>query len=734
MSNAFSQQVCESGLLKLIDSKSLESDLDPEKVEQMAGSKREIEAKVQKILQLVKSKEQEREDGNISDSETDSELVGLIEEFHNQYQSLHARYSNLRGESGRRSRGRGRKERQASASPISGSDSDYYSSEDIDINNHTLTNGQQKMSNASRKKERGTENSEVNDRKQNSVSTTDENEASDSDENLEAFSETQTSDKDVGGQISGLKLELEALRSQKTDLESQCVKKTTEAKQLEKENKGLQGQISKLELISKEGKNEISDLQKKLKDNEKNLTSKIEGLKAQVSYLQSELDSSRASENKATGLVKGLTDQINVMQRDLDLLLEGKNKEISEYQIQVNNLKEEQTKKTAVGQRMLKEKESFLVRVKDLELELESLSDQKHKLEEQLDSKIHHMKLLREEKKRLQGRIAELSDQLSALQRNYEGREKEASTQILALDAQVHNMQQELYNMQSQKIQQDQHIIKLTTKFADQQRILKEQVETINKLSEESRQDKRRISGSKINLQTAERKMSELAEEFRKTLEDHIRVLYRRILVAEQLHNENKDSYRKTKERLEEEHRTIEKKIATHEIELRKLRDFFQPGSKSLSGLDLAVGTVEGNGDLVSRISEISTELVFAKNWVNDTLNEKRRLQREVKCLAEQLDDKEEQESLLQDKVLKLEEKLGKQGVEKLNLLKSVSQLERQLEELQNNIEAKEERLLNLGEEKREAIRQLCTFIDYYRRDYYHLKDEICKKILQIKN
>lgn len=176
------------------------------------------------------------------------------------------------------------------------------------------------MSNASRKKGRRTKNSEVNDRKQNSVSTTDDNEASDSDENLEAFSKTQTSDKDVGGQISRLKLELEALRSQKTDLESQCVKKTNEAKQLEKENKGLQGQISKLELMSKESKNEMSDLQKKLKDNEKNLTSKIEDLKAQVS----ELDSSRASENKATGFVKGLTDQINIMQRDLDLLLDGR--------------------------------------------------------------------------------------------------------------------------------------------------------------------------------------------------------------------------------------------------------------------------------------------------------------------------------------------------------------------------------------------------------------------------
>lgn len=166
---------------------------------------------------------------------------------------------------------------------------------------------------------------------------------------------------------------------------------------------------------------------------------------------------------------------------------------------------------------------------------------------------------------------------------------------------------------------------------------------------------------------------------------------------------------------------------------MRKLRDFFQPGSKSLSGLDSAVGTLDGNGDLMSRIYEISTELAFAKNSVIDTFNEKNKLQQEVKCLAEQLHDKEEQESLLEDEVVKLETKLGKQGGEKLNLLKSVSQLERQTEELQNKIEDKEERLLSLGEEKREAIRQLCTSIDHYRCDYNLLKDGI-SKTLQINN
>lgn len=148
------------------------------------------------------------------------------------------------------------------------------------------------------KKECKTESSEVNEIKQELVCAIDENGASQSSENLEALSKTQTSDKDLEGQVPGLKLELEALHSQKIDLESQCANKTTEAEQLEKENKGLQEQTSKLELISKESKSEIIDLQKKLKDNENNLTSTIEDLKAQVSYLQSEVDSSIPQKTK----------------------------------------------------------------------------------------------------------------------------------------------------------------------------------------------------------------------------------------------------------------------------------------------------------------------------------------------------------------------------------------------------------------------------------------------------
>lgn len=196
---------------------------------------------------LVKNKEQEKEDGSTSDSE----LVGLIEQFHNQYQSLCTQYSNLRGESGRRSRGR--KETKAAVSSISSSDSEYYSSEDTEINNRKLRNGQEKMPNVL-KKECKTESSEVNEIKQELVCAIDENGASQSSENLEALSKTQTSDKDLEGQVPGLKLELEALHSQKIDLELQCANKTTEAKQLEKENKGLQEQTSKLELISKESK------------------------------------------------------------------------------------------------------------------------------------------------------------------------------------------------------------------------------------------------------------------------------------------------------------------------------------------------------------------------------------------------------------------------------------------------------------------------------------------------
>ncbi|XP_052294074.1 COP1-interactive protein 1-like [Citrus sinensis] len=767
----------------------------------------EIEDQVKKILKLVRSKD----NGITKESKRESELVGLINNFHDRYQSLYAHYNLLKGKSGVR-KGKG-----MNYSPCSSSDSEYYSSEEIEINSSNLRNAHQEIS----VEQQGVA-LEVSELRNKLMSTSEEKAALNS-EYQEALSKIQAAEnmnkslrdaaderqreisalvkvheahgnrasariKELEGQVSSLKLELGSLNDQKRDLEAQFA---TEAKQLGEKNIELHAQVD--------------SLLKQVKDNENNSTSRIEDLKSQVSHLQQEVYSLRAPKEQATEQVRGLVVQANVMQQDLvsltsqknelQLLLKGKTKEISEYLTQLKTLEEELKKKSEVEHKLLKEREDFLMRVKDLE----SLCNQKKKLEEEIDGKIEDARQSREENDRLLAKISQTENELSAFRRKIAVQENEASAQILALKAKVDNLQQKLDDMQTKKGQLDSQIarekgecpesrteleqrnIKLTNKIAnqqkimknqedkiadqqkiiknledkiadqqvimknqedkiaDQQKIMKNQEDTVEKLTEESKQAKRQILGSKTSLQIAERKMTELAEDFRKRLEDNIRVLFRRIQVAEQLHNETKDSYKKTLEQLEESNRLL-----SSEGQSRKMRDMLEPGNKALLAMESVVKKLEINGDLANRLSKMSDDLASAKNWVTESNNSKKSLQQQVKSLVQKLDRMEEQESFLREEISNFEAKLGKQGGDKLNIIKTMSELEKKvgelekrikeqdaelltLGELENKIKQQDAELLSLGEEKREAIRQLCVFIDHQRTDCDYLKAEIAK-------
>jgi myosin protein heavy chain len=112
------------------------------------------------------------------------------------------------------------------------------------------------------------------------------------------------------------------------------------------------------------------------------------------------------------------------------------------------------------------------------------------------------------------------------------------------------------------------------------------------------------------------------------------------------------------------------------------------------------------------------------------TKDDIKKLKHNVDGLKLQLKGKEEKELLLGEEVGKLKAKLCKEGGDKLN---SVSQLEIKVVYLEQQVKDKEEVLLGLSEERREAIRQLCILIDYHRGRYDHLREAISKKTVHIK-
>ncbi|XP_075640247.1 uncharacterized protein LOC142611993 [Castanea sativa] len=617
-------------------------EVDPEKAEELDQTKK-TENYVTRILKLVKDEVECRKYGITKDPKKESELVGLVENFYKRYKSLYSMYDHLRRDLDTGLHGR--EEENFPLSPSS-SDSEYYSSDEIDGNNGKLENENQELA---------TEEFEVADPNHKLSSTEAKKEYLNSDhmaamckiqeaeqinKNLRVEADqrerellaivkeyeehkTQASGRirEFKSQLTGLKFEVESLQDQKRNMKAHIQSKATEATQLIETNIGLHARILQLEFLLKDKGDEVASLLEKLKDSENYSSLKIADL--------------------------------------------------------------------------IEEKEGLHAR----NLELESA-------------------------------LTERGHVISALQKKYKIKENEASTQFMTLSAQINNLQQDLDSLQTRKSQLEFQIerdkqescqrltlaesqnYELISKFGDEKRTLKEQESTKNEKS----------------LHFAERKIEELAERFRNNIEDNIRLLCQRVLIIEHLHTENKDNYRMTKERYEQEIRVLEAKTATYGAEITKMRAIVVAANNTLSISDLVVNKLEvDNINVLNRINKMSNEIQHAKEWVTQRNKEMKALKVYRDCLVARLDDKVEQELLLREKVWNLEAKENKEVEQKLNLKKAISQLKKKVEELKKSIKEKDEELLNLGEEKREAIRQLCVLIDYQYSRYDHLKNLMSK-------
>lgn len=253
----------------------------------------------------------------------------------------------------------------------------------------------------------------------------------------------------------------------------------------------------------------------------------------------------------------------------------------------------------------------------------------------------------------------------------------------------------------------------------NQKKLMKEQKNAIDKFSEDQKLMKRWSFGSKLNTNLLEKKMEELAEDFRMKMEDHIRILYRRIHVAEQIHVESKNNYIKTQDNTQtQENRGNREDFIVSETQFKKIKEMVEHG---LAGPEMAIKKLEESG---SRVRRLAKEIDLARKWVKEKDNN---MKHEVETLEAKLECREAQEALLKEKLSKLEAKLGEEGTGKLSLAKAMKKIKK----LEIDVKEKEFELLSLGEGKREAIRQLCVLVDYQRCRYDDLKTSIFNVALQ---
>ncbi|CAA7028358.1 unnamed protein product [Microthlaspi erraticum] len=360
---------------------------------------------------------------------------------------------------------------------------------------------------------------------------------------------------------------------------------------------------------------------------------------------------------------------------ELSLELEKKTSEVSETQKRLKRM-EQVTEERA---KIVEEKEALLNKVEKLEVG-------RNKFNEEMKSKITEIDRLKEENQKLHTRIAELD----SLQK-----------------------QREMKNI---KVKEQEDVIhRLSVEIKDQKKLVKEQKVAIDKFSEDQKVMKRWSFGSTLNTNLLEKKMEELADDYRMKMEDHLRILYRRIHVAEQIHLESKN-----KHTLDNTHKN-RGDFNVSETQFKKMKEMVEQG---LAGSEMVLKKLEEGEELTSRVSRLGQEIDSARKWVQE---KKSKMKHEVETLEAKLECREAQETLLKEKLSKLEAKLAEEGAGKLSLEKAM----RRIKKLEIHVKERDVELLSLGEEKREAIRQLCVLVDYQRCRYEDLKASIFKVALQ---
>ncbi|TMW88491.1 hypothetical protein EJD97_018499 [Solanum chilense] len=741
--------------------KAFQIHMDPEKEAQMKGIKIEIENKVKRIVKLSKSMNKGSREGN---TRRRAELIQLVDDLHKQYQSLYAKYENLKGEVKYNLCAKAGDDAASSSSSVSDSEAyhspwqfagegtSYFSntinheiaSLDLDSLPDSPTSSVQEPESRDFFKDlnnQGTENSmteklinesawlkeKLTEKEEDILSLTKKYEVHES----ERLAEIKT----LEDQIAMMEIELETSCVQKKELGEKFTCKSNEFKQME--------------AAFQEKSDQFSNLLTRFEENQTNSKSKIDDLMAQAKSLQQELDSLHTERNEqlksfnnqkrelelslekkcdeGTVEVKDLNEKIKFLQQELEatshrkseveMSLKEKNEELSECHLQIENLKEKLTSASSIEKEILKEKEG-------LQLEVDSLCSQKSDLEKQIrdiNQEAHRSQLEKEEltdkMKELETILLEKKHEMSTLQKKHEAYTNENSS----MATQINTLQQKLRTEETEKVlllsqvEKDKHNsynslthmekknIDLTTKITDQAKSIRENEDIIKKLNEEHRQMKIRLEDSKSNLQSAEKKIEEMTEDLRKKFEDGLRILSRRIRVAEQMHLENKEWYQKTRDSYEKENNDLKEKNARLQVGVRGIKDMTLTANDTLASLDtIALKFEECTGHFFNRMSKVSCELKFVKDWVMRKNKAIVHVQDDLDCLLEQLDIKEAEILVYREKVWKSDNKVR---------------------ELEKMIKEKDDSMLALKEEKREAIRQLCIWIDYHRsRSVYYQK------------
>lgn len=374
---------------------------------------------------------------------------------------------------------------------------------------------------------------------------------------------------------------------------------------------------------------------KKLDDCEKILKGKIGQSMDRVLSLQIEVESLRSQ------------NLLNNKERELESL-RNQNKE-SEMELKKKTTNEEGL-------------------VKDLEVKISTIGDEVRLSKDENETQ-------RKTISQLEEKLQEKQDQISTIESKTEGVKRDLSNKIKSLEQKFKSLE-----IDKRELEEKNDVLAATLEQRDM---------LVSKINHDA----------KSSFRSTVKKMGEMVDEFRKKSEDSIRLLSRRIRVAEQLHNETREWHKKTQEKHEQDKKD-------NELAFRSIKIITSMVSDALGASEtLGLQFTECCEDFTNRVSKVSCEMHFVKDWAKIKNGNMAKLKDDFDALVVQLDVKEEEILGSRQKVLKLESKL------------------RDLEKI---VKENDEALIVLKEEKREAIRQLCVWIDYHRSQSDSLRKAFC--------
>ena len=707
-----------------------------------------------KIRQLIKGEDLGVEDHDQSEIRKKQSIDELIDDFLNVYQALYEQYDSLTGELRRKFQKR--REKESSSSSSSDSDSDDSSKKKVSKDDRGLEREFQEVGEI--KQELDAALSEVADLKRILATTSKEHESLNS-EHLTALSTIQEAD----GIIRDLKVEAETWDSQKSKFQLEIEELNLALSNAESElNERLKGMETEMNNYIEEKET----ARRKIEEGEKT----IDELKALAYQLKEKLSATMEEKEALNSQhLKTLSrvHEADMITRDLKVESETWGVEKSKFLLEI----EEQNQKLGAAGKL---EAQLIERLKDIGIENEYLIKEKESAQRTIEEMSQRLSNAVKIEAELSGRLKDIETEKDGLIKEKEiaWKEIEQGKRVREeLNAMVDQLNSQLTITAEEKkslnLQLEKEKVELLRSIADHQRNLKEHEDAYKKLNDEFQE-------CKLKLDNAEMKMAEMSREFHndirskeqvkddlelmvedlkrelevksdeinslvenaRTIEVKLRLSNQKLRVTEQLLTEKEEIFRKAELKYQKERKLLEERIhglsatvVANKVTYQKaISTVSENINSNLSQLECVIRKfILEYAKYEKCVMETSRDLRLTKSWVSNAIEETEGLKKEVADLGKQLEDKKERESILVQQVEKLEIKANKEGSEKDGLVEAIHELEKRQRELEKMMEEKNEGMVDLKEEKKEAIRQLCMLIEYHRDRYDFLKDEVLK-------